>query len=228
APLLTRPRGARVRALEDGLAARLVAQPGDGPVVLDWLRPPPGAGAGAVEVRVHGPDLDRLDDLARQAARLAGTVPGVAGVHPAASRVPEVVVAPDREAMARHGLAPAELSLALEAAGDGHRVAGLAVGRDLVPVVLRLGAARANGDPAEPLRTLVIPRPGGGLPLASVAALQRSARWTVIAREGQQRVVELLLGIRAADPAKVVTALRARLAALPRPPGYTVTVEEPR
>src|SRR6202008_1698521 len=63
-----------------------------------------------LSVRIFGPDLDRLEGLARDAGRVLQGTPGLADVRQdAATRLPQIRIAVDRAQAARSGLAPGDI-----------------------------------------------------------------------------------------------------------------------
>ena len=71
-------------------------------------------------VKVFGPDLAVLRNLASRIEQVLGTVPGIVDLsNQEQAAIPQLVIDFDRTAMARHGLSPADLGEAVEALFQG-------------------------------------------------------------------------------------------------------------
>jgi Cu/Ag efflux pump CusA len=210
--------------------------------MIDWPTACPRSAGGVVAVRLAGPDLERLDRLARRAiGRLAGLswVPGAYGTHyEDQQHEGEYSIQIDTAAAARAGIRVEEVRLAFAAAREGVQVAEVVEGSTRTPVVLHFVADPCPEDRlcdmvddtgVHFLETWSLQGPRGETPFRSVATLRFEAYRSLINREGSQRAVTVLLGVRDRDAAAVVADVRAALAAdLPLEAGYAVTVEEAR
>lgn len=102
---------------------------------------------------------------------------------------PEVRVVPDDVRLAEAGITPADLSLAVQASGDGAIIGEYRLGGETIDLTLRsLGPAREVAALGEvPVAT------GGGrpVPLSSVASIRRVTSPPQINRVGRQRAVTL-------------------------------------
>jgi Cu/Ag efflux pump CusA len=127
-------------------------------------------------VRISGPDLAVLEDLAAKAGQRI-------------ERMPQLSVEPDRTALARMGLNVSDLMMYVQAACAGVSAGTLWRAERRIEIAVRLPDACAS------LATLRI----GTVPLSNVARLRRDALPAEIRRAGGVRFVEL----RAHDKAEV-------------------------
>ena len=175
-------------------------------------------------VKFFGPDLAVLRGLSGGAERILREVPGLVDLsNQEQATVPQLLVEFDREAMARHGLSPADVAQSLEALFQG-TVAGEIVEGGLTSRVVvrfpeRLRARR------EDMASLPVTAPGGAiLRLGDVARVRFDLGPGLVRRENVQRVAMLTANVAGADLTGVVQeAQRALAQQLDIPEGYQVT-----
>ena len=175
-------------------------------------------------VKFFGPDLAVLRGLSGGAERILREVPGLVDLsNQEQATVPQLLVEFDREAMARHGLSPADVAQSLEALFQG-TVAGEIVEGGLTSRVVvrfpeRLRARR------EDMASLPVTAPGGAiLRLGDVARVRFDLGPGLVRRENVQRVAMLTANVAGADLTGVVQeAQRALAEKLDMPEGYQVT-----
>ena len=175
-------------------------------------------------VKFFGPDLAVLRGLSGGAERILREVPGLVDLsNQEQATVPQLLVEFDREAMARHGLSPADVARSLEALFQG-TVAGEIVEGGLTSRVVvrfpeRLRARR------EDMASLPVTAPGGAiLRLGDVARVRFDLGPGLVRRENVQRVAMLTANVAGADLTGVVQeAQRALAQRLDIPEGYQVT-----
>jgi HAE1 family hydrophobic/amphiphilic exporter-1 len=90
-----------------------------------------------------------------------------------------------------------------------------------VPIVVRL-AGRESFDLTRLLELPVVNGEGRSVPLANVVSLRRQPGPTAIERKDQERLLTVFVNTSGRDVGSIVADLRARLRALPVPPGFTV------
>ncbi|HUP24427.1 MAG TPA: efflux RND transporter permease subunit, partial [Thermoanaerobaculia bacterium] len=175
-------------------------------------------------VKVLGPDLSVLRGLA---ARVEGVLAGVPGIVDLSNQeqatIPQLVIDPDREAMARHGLSPEDLSVGVEALFQGTD-AGEIVDRGVAArVVVRYPESLRAGR--EDLARLPISTPAGAiLRLEEVAEVRVDLGPSLVRREDVQRVAMVTANVVGADLAGVVGRAEAAVRdAIELPSGYLVT-----
>lgn len=177
---------------------------------------------GDLAVKIFGPDLGTLDQLAQ---RIAIELSGIAGSEDVSAAqndgVQYLQVALDRAQVGRAGLSAEALQDDLRTLVEG-RQAGFVIeaGRRL-PLLLR---GPLGGDPRmspELFMQLLLPTAGGTLPLAAVATLGRTEGPVKIERENGSRMAVIRANVRDRDLVGFVKEARERIAqAVPLPPGY--------
>ncbi|ADU51423.1 acriflavin resistance protein [Thermaerobacter marianensis DSM 12885] len=181
-----------------------------------------GAGLSQLEVRVTGDDPETLARLADQVVERARQLPGVAA---AASSLratrPEVVVRPDRDALARSGLSVQELEVALRSALGGMTVARVRTGTDQWDVRMMLPATWKDryGSLADlPLRSAV----GQAVRLGDVARVTVERASLAITRQDGRRQVQVAVHLDGSRPLGQVSAdLSRQLESMDWPAGTT-------
>jgi len=174
-----------------------------------------------LSVRIFGPDLDRLEALARDAERVLQGTPGLADVRQdAATRLPQIRIAVDRAQAARSGLAPGDIVRAVRVGLVGERFADVWVDQRRYDLVVRLREDRR--DSLDALRTLTITaHDGTPVPLVQLARVDETFGPSAIRREAASRRIAVEASITSGDLAGVAADVRTRLTqALKLPPGY--------
>jgi len=174
-------------------------------------------------VKIFGPDLSVLRGLAKSAERALAEVPGLVDLsNQEQATVPQLLVEPDRQAMARHGLRPADVARSLEALFQGTPAGEVVEGglssRVVVRFPERLRARREEID------ALPITTPSGAtLRLGDVARVRFDLGPGLVRREDVQRVAMLTANVSGADLAGVVAEARRAFAdGVALPEGYQV------
>lgn len=183
---------------------------------------------GENSVKLFGPDLHTLENLAEQIKDVMAHVPGVVDLAVFSSLgQPTVHIDIDRERAARYGLAPGDINATVQAAIGGQAAGDLyEAGSDRhFPIMVRL-APEFRGD-LDAIKRIDIPvaNPNGNgviqVPLAEVAQVELVSGASFIYREAQERYIPIKFGVRNRDlggavlDAKQVIANKIKL-----PPGY--------
>lgn len=175
-------------------------------------------------VKVFGPDLDKLKDVADRAAALVGSVEGAEDLKvEQVSGMSQVDVVLDRSALARHGIAVSEVNGLLETALAGKVATTLIEGQRRVAVVVRFPEA-ARSDLGS-IERLLLSAPGGErVPLAELARIEVVEAPAQITRENGMRRVVVETNVRGRDLGGFVEEVQASLAPLERelPPGFWI------
>jgi CzcA family heavy metal efflux pump len=175
-------------------------------------------------VKIFGPDLAVLRTLASGVEQVLAGVPGIVDLsNQEQSAIPQLVIDFDRTAMARYGLAPADVAAAVEALFQGVQVGEITEEGVASRVIVRLPPElRAN---PERLGALPVSTPEGRIiRLDTVADLRRVLGPSLIRRENVQRVAMLTANVAGADLAGTVEQARAAVdAEIDLPRGYLVT-----
>lgn len=176
-----------------------------------------------VGIKVLGPDLETIQQVAYKIEDLVRRVPGAAGV--AASRTqgkPYVEILPDRLALARYGLNIRDLMDVVEIGLGGLNVSTTIEGRARYPIQLRL--ARDERDDIEKIGNILVPAKGGfSVPLGQVASIRRSSGASEISSEDGLLRVFVQSNVRSRDLGGFVREVQQRIAqAIELPPGVTL------
>ncbi len=176
-----------------------------------------------VAVNVYGTDLDQLEQLGQDVARVLSTVDGAADVSAdQVAGLPSLRVVVDRAAAARYGVNAAEVLDAVAAIG-GHAVGVVFEGQLRYDLQVRLQADAR--DSAEAIRRLLIATPDGHrIPLGQVAEVIEDDGPAVINRESAQRRRTVQVNVRGRDLAGFVADAQQTVRdELDLPPGTFVT-----
>ncbi|AKH42875.1 cobalt-zinc-cadmium resistance protein CzcA [Altererythrobacter atlanticus] len=163
-----------------------------------------------------------LDWIIRPALR---TVPGVADVNALGGYVETFEVAPDNAALAAAGLSTADLADAIAADNRNDGAGRLITGEEAL-IVRSTGAIRTLEDLAS---TVVQTPAGAAIRLGDIAQVRMGSltRYGAVTRNGTGEAVQgLVIALRGADAAKVVSGVKERLAEIEDtlPEGMTVDV----
>jgi cobalt-zinc-cadmium resistance protein CzcA len=179
-----------------------------------------------VAVKVFGDDMDLLGEAAGRVATVLAAVPGAADVKvEPVTGLPVLEVSPDRAALARYGVALADVQ-DLVGVATGGRVAGqLFEGDRRFDVVVRLPDA-LRGDVAA-LARLPVPLDAAGrsvVPLSALAALEMTTGPNQVSRENGKRRVVVTANVRGRDLGSFVGEAEQRIAReVELPAGYWTT-----
>ncbi len=159
-------------------------------------------------VKVFGDDFDTLIALGGAIEGAVNRVPGAADVSvEQATGLPVLTLIPDRQALARYGIALADLQDVV-ATGLGGRVAGeLYEGDRRVDIVVRLPESlRSNPDG---FKRLPVPLHGGGyVPLGELASMELVNGYNQVNRENGKRRVVVAANVRGRDLGSFVADVR--------------------
>mgnify|MGYP000474715772 CR=1 FL=1 len=148
-----------------------------------------------------------LDWIIRPALR---TVPGVADVNALGGYVETFEVAPDNASLSAVGLSTADLASAIEAGNRNDGAGRLVTGEEAL-IVRSTGAIRSLQDLAN---TVVSERDGTVILLGDVADIRTGSltRYGAVTKDGTGEAVQgLVIGLRGADAAQVVSGVEQRL-----------------
>jgi Cu(I)/Ag(I) efflux system membrane protein CusA/SilA len=170
-------------------------------------------------VKILGDDLDTLQRLTFEVERVIREVHGAAGVSPLRVQgKPYLEIEIDREAAGRYGLRAEQLFAVVEAGLGGRKVATTIEGRVRIPIQVRL--AREERDDIERIGSLLVGMPNGKhIPLAQVATIRRTSGPNEIQSENGRLKSYVQANVQDRDLAGFVKEVKARVEAIPRPPG---------
>lgn len=174
-------------------------------------------------VKIFGPDLAVLRGLAAQIEGVLAEVDGIVDLNnQEQSSVPQLLIDPDRSALARHGLSSAEFAQTVEALFQG-TVAGEIVEDGVVSrVVVRFPEElRQDRDRLEELPILT--PAGRRIRLGDVARARFDLGPSLVRRENVERVAMITANIAGTDLAGTVERARSAIASeVELPTGYRV------
>jgi cobalt-zinc-cadmium resistance protein CzcA len=174
-----------------------------------------------IQVRIYGPDLDRLARLAEEARELMEPVEGIADLRAEAlTGLPQIRITVDREAVARVGLAPADVIDALRIGLAGEEVSQVWVGQRRFDLVVRLADDR-RGDLSALSSLLIDGRDGNRIPLGQLARVERTFGPASLQREAGSRRIAVEASVAGRDLGSTAAEVRERLSeGLKLPTGY--------
>lgn len=179
---------------------------------------------GDLAIKVFGPDLGTLNDLASQIEGIMKQVPGNQDVYTVQNDgVQYLRVIVDRLAAGRYGLSVENVQDSLRVQIEGQRAGTVIDGSKRIPIVVR-GPDTVRISPAE-FEALLINTPDGqAVPLREVAKLERQSGPVKIDREMGSRYSVVIANVTGRDLVGFVEEAKAKVgAAVKLPTGYRVT-----
>jgi cobalt-zinc-cadmium resistance protein CzcA len=183
-----------------------------------------GGSKAELAIKLFGPDLDILKAKADEIAAVVSDVAGAADVQPGqVTGSPQVVIRPDRQAIARYGLNLAEVQELIEAAVGGVSAGQIFEGVQRYDIYVRY--REDARDTIEDMRHLIVRSPGGALiPLDEIATIEEVVGPRQIIRENNQRYIEVQANVVGRDIGSFVAEAQEMLAvSVELPPGYVLT-----
>ncbi|MFL6193966.1 MAG: efflux RND transporter permease subunit [Thermoanaerobaculia bacterium] len=223
--VLKADRSGSIEDLEDRMRERLEKVPGVAVLFTTPLGMRIDEGLGGtpadLQVRIYGPDLERLSRLAARAREILEPIPGLADLRAEAlTGLPQIRVTVDREAVARVGLTPADVIDALRVGLAGEEVSQVWVGQRRFDLVVRLEDQRRAG-PSSLASLLIDGRDGARVPLSQLARIEEAFGPAVIQREAGSRRIAVEASVTGRDLGGAAAEVRRRLSReLELPTGY--------
>jgi cobalt-zinc-cadmium resistance protein CzcA len=183
-----------------------------------------GGSKAQLAIKLFGADLDVLKTKGEEISAVVRGIEGAADVQ--AGQVigsPQIVVHPDREAIARHGLNLAEVQQLIEAAVGGVEAGQIYEGVQRYDIYVRY--QQEARDTVEDLRRLTVQTSEGVLlPLGELASIEEIVGPRQIVRENNQRYLEVQANVVGRDIGGFVEEAQAAIdAEVTLPPGYLVS-----
>lgn len=175
-------------------------------------------------IKLFGTDLDVLKEKGEAIAAVVREVVGAADVQTGqVIGSPQIVVRPDREAIARHGLNLSEVQELVEAAVGGVEAGQVFEGVQRYDIYVRY--QKDARDTIEDIRHLVVRTAEGTLlPLDEIALIEEVVGPRQIVRENNQRYLEVQSNVVGRDIGSFVEEAQAAIdAEVDLPPGYLVS-----
>jgi cobalt-zinc-cadmium resistance protein CzcA len=175
-------------------------------------------------IKLFGADLDLLKTKGEAIAAVVRGVEGAADVQTGqVIGSPQIIVRPDREAIARHGLNLAEVQQLIEAAVGGVEAGQIYEGVQRYDIYVRY--REDARDTVEDIGHLIV-QTGDGvlLPLDELASIEEIVGPRQIVRENNQRYLEVQANVVGRDIGGFVEEAQAAIdAEVTLPPGYLVS-----
>jgi HME family heavy-metal exporter len=176
-----------------------------------------------IALKIYGDDLDTLRGLAADLRARLAKIPGVTDL--AVEKqvlIPQIKIRVDYEQAALHGVAPGALLRSLEQMIEGERITQVVEGNKRFDLVVRLPE---SGRGLRELPNLLIETPGGHVPLSRLATIEDGEGPNQVSRENARRRIVISANTDGRDMSKVISDIRAELAARPLPEGYFTALE---
>jgi cobalt-zinc-cadmium resistance protein CzcA len=179
---------------------------------------------GDLAIKVFGPDLATLNQLAAQTEAVLKQVPGNQDVYTVENDgVQYLKVAVDRLAAGRYGLSIEDVQDALRVQVEGQRAGTVIDGNRRIPIVLR-GPDSVKISPSEFAALRLTTADGQSVPLQSVAKLERDSGPVKIDREMGSRYSVVIANVTGRDLVGFVEEAKSKVAqAVKLPEGYRIT-----
>jgi len=179
---------------------------------------------GDVAIKVFGPELAKLNELAGEIEGLMKQVPGNQDVYTVENDgVQYLRVIVDRLAAGRYGLSVEDVQDALRVQIEGRRAGTVIDGNRRIPIVLR-GPDSVKLSPAEFAALNIMSADGVAVPLQELAKLERDSGPVKIDREMGSRYSVVIANVTGRDLVGFVEEAKAKVAqAVKLPTGYRIS-----
>ncbi|MDE2416996.1 MAG: efflux RND transporter permease subunit [Burkholderiales bacterium] len=179
---------------------------------------------GDVAIKVFGPDLTTLNELAAQIVTLVKEIPGNQDVYTVENDgVQYLRVVVDRMAAGRYGLSVEDVQDALRIQVEGQRAGTVIEGGRRIPILLR-GPDSVRISPADFAALRIATADGRSVPLESLAKLDRASGPVKIERELGSRYSVVMTNVSGRDLVGFVDEARAKVTqSVKLPTGYRIT-----
>jgi cobalt-zinc-cadmium resistance protein CzcA len=175
-------------------------------------------------IKLFGEDMDVLKQTADQIAAVVGEVRGAADIQvDQVGGVPQLLIKPDREAIARYGLNLSDVQQVIRAAVGGAESGTIFEGIRQYDIVVRyIPEARDNIDV---IKEILVQAPDGmRVPLDQLATVEEIVGPRQITREDNQRFITIQCNVQDRDIGSFVEEAQAKIdAEVDLPTGYLTT-----
>ena len=176
-----------------------------------------------VGIKILGPDLEVLAELAERASNAVRTIDGTLSAYPDRTFGGLYLdIDVDREAAARYGLTVGDVQTVIETAVGGKNVTTTVEGLERYPLNVRY--ARELRDDVPALRRVLVATPTGmHVPLGQLAKIRISQGPPMIRSENAQRTAWVFVDVEGRDLGGYIEEARRVVAdAVALPPGYSL------
>ena len=174
-------------------------------------------------IKLFGPDLDGLATTGKAIEALVRKVDGTRGVEmEQIAGEAQLVLRPDRDALARYGVPVAQVMDLVSDAIGGREAGQVIKGNERYDIYVRLD--ESHRDSIEAIRSLILQAPNGSwLRLGDIAQVAIESGPPQIRRDDVQRRVVIQANVDGRDMGGLVSELRERISSeINLPPGYSV------
>lgn len=177
---------------------------------------------GDVAVKIAGEDFDVLGPAAARIASILRSIPGGEDISmDQSSGLPQLVIRPDRAAIARYGLTVGDVNDVVRTAIGGTRAGEVAEGERRIDVMVRYRPDVLDG--VQSIEAMMVTTPSGQrVPLSTLAHVALEEGPAQISRENGSRFVTVQANVRGRDVESFVEEAQRRIATVKLPPGYAV------
>ncbi len=180
-----------------------------------------GGSKAQLAIKLFGWDLDTLKAKGDEIAAVVSDMNGAADVQPGqVTGSPQLVIRPDRQAIARYGLNIQDVQELIQAAVGGVSAGQIFEGVQRYDIYVRY--QEKARDTVEDMRQLIVRSPDGALvPLDEIAEIRQIVGPRQIVRENNQRYIEVQANVVGRDIGGFVAEAKRRIAqSVPFPTGY--------
>lgn len=176
-----------------------------------------------IGIKIFGPNLEMLEELAQKVSKIVETIPGAYGVYP--ERVvgkPYVEFHIDRKAASRFGINVVDINRILQTAVGGMPIGQFYEGRERFPIRLRY--KKEFRDDIDELKRVLVPSPlGVHVPISQLAEVKIVTGPAMIQSENGMQRATVLLNVRDRDTIGFVEeGIRKVQNELKLPAGYSL------
>ncbi len=175
-----------------------------------------------VGIKISGPDLARIDQVARQVEELARTVAGTrSAIADRVQGAKYIEIVPDRRALARYGVSVGMFQMVVQTALGGMMLDEAIEGRERYPVMVRYG--RPDREHLTDLDNILVPGTDGlQVPMADLAEIRVADGPAMIRSEDARLNGFVFVDIKDRDLGSYIADLKETLKGLDLPAGYSL------
>lgn len=175
-----------------------------------------------VGIKIAGPDLQKIDQIAKDVEHMAR---GVEGTRSAiADRVvggKYIEIIPDRRELARYGVSLSSVQIVIQTALGGMMLDEAVIGRERYPIMVRYD--RPFREHISDLEDILVAAPNGAqIPLADLADIRLAEGPSMIKSEDARLNGWVFVDIEGVDIGTYISRLQESLKTLELPSGYTL------
>ncbi len=179
---------------------------------------------GQLAVKLFGKDLAVLNEKIEEIRNVMAEIKGVADLHiEQTAGIPQMVIKPDREKLARYGISVGDVAEIVEIALNGLEVTDVYEPDRITSILIRLPEEYRNEE--EKIKNLLVDAPNGErIPLSQLAEISRSEGPQTIFRENLMRRKIIMCNVVKRDIGSFVKEAKEKIEKeVDLPPGYFVT-----